>query len=385
MRSTASCSSLPALDANGSLLHGAVLAATGVVFTAVAAAAAQITAASRGALGIAGGVLAFLFVLRGIGDLGGNFLTWLSPLGWALMSQPFGAARWWVLAPLVVLAGVLVVLTTWLTAHRDAGAGLLHAGPGSPRAPASLGTATGLAWRLQRGAVLGWAIGVFLGGAMLGSVGPSINDMLESNPDLQRFFDLTGGSPVDAFLVTAFALMAVLAAGFAVSSALRLRSEETLGRAEVLLATGMSRTRWAVGSLTVTVLGTVAMMLLVGLGTAVTFVLTTGDAASFGGIVAAAVVQTPGVLFLAAVGVFLTGWLPRLSSVSYLLLAFVFVQIYLGTLLKFPDWVNGLSPFHHLPGMPLAEFAALPTVSVLGAALVLAGVGIVGLRRRDLA
>ena len=98
------------LEAAGSLLHGAAFAATGMVFTAIAAVTAQITVSARGARGIAMAVLAVLFVVRGIGDVAANALTWFSPLGWALMSQPYGAARWWVLAPLVLLAGVLFVL-----------------------------------------------------------------------------------------------------------------------------------------------------------------------------------------------------------------------------------------------------------------------------------
>ena len=58
------------LPAEASLLHGAELTGVGLVFTAVAAAAAQVTAGARAALGIAGAVLGATFLLRGIGDVG---------------------------------------------------------------------------------------------------------------------------------------------------------------------------------------------------------------------------------------------------------------------------------------------------------------------------
>ena len=373
------------LEAAGSVLHGATLAATGLVFTAVAAVTAQITVSARGARGIAGAVLAVSFVVRGIGDVFDNVLTWLSPLGWALMSQPYGAARWWVLVPLVLLAVGCFVLASWLTAHRDAGGGLLQPRPGPPRARASLSTATGLAWRLQRASVLWWGVGLTLFGWLAGVIGPEVNKMLESNPELQQFFDVAGGSPADAFLATMFALLAVAASGFSVASVNRLHSEEAAGRAEALLSTGLSRTRWMLGSLAVTLLSTVGLMLLAALVAAVGFRLTDPESVGFGRIVAAGAVLIPGTLVLAGFAVLITGWWPRRTSLAFLAVAFAFVQVYLSALLSFPDWVNALSPFDHLPLMPVEPFAAGPTFSVLALALALAALGIVGLRRRDLA
>ncbi|WP_372728140.1 ABC transporter permease [Nocardioides sp.] len=373
------------LEVAGSVLHGATFAATGLVFTAVAAVTAQITVSARSARGMAGAVLAVLFVVRGIGDVAENALTWLSPLGWALMAQPYGAARWWVLVPLVLLAAVLFLLAAWLTAHRDTGGGLLHPRPGPERARPSLSTGVGLAWRLQRGSVVGWAVGLVLFGALAGTVGPEVNEMLESNPELQQFFALTGGSPADAFLATMFALMAVAVAGYSVASVNRLHSEEAAGRAEALLSTGLSRSRWAVGSLTVTLVTTVGLMVLGALAAAIGFWLTGAESAGFGRIVAAGVVQVPGTLVLAGIAVLLTGWWPRRTLASYALVAWVFVQVYLSALLKFPDWLNALSPYDHLPLMPVEPFAAVPTFTVLALALALAVLGVMGLRRRDVA
>ena len=373
------------LEVAGSVLHGATFAATGLVFTAVAAVTAQITVSARGARGMAGAVLAVFFVVRGIGDVADNALTWLSPLGWALMSQPYGAARWWVLVPLVLLAGACFVLASWLIAHRDTGGGLLQPRPGPPRARASLSTATGLAWRLQRSSVLWWGLGLALFGALAGTLGPEVNKMLASNPELQQFFDVTGGSPADAFLATMFALLAVSASGFSVASVNRVHAEEAAGRAEALLSTGLSRTRWALGSLTVTLLSTVGLMVLAGLAAAVSFRLADTQSSGFGRVVAAGTVLIPGVLVLAGVAVLITGWWPRRAPLAYLFVVFAFVQVYLGALLSFPDWLNALSPFDHLPMMPVEPFAALPTFTVLVVALALAALGIVGLRRRDIA
>ena len=58
------------------------------------------------------------------------------------------------------LTAGLLALAAWLTAHRDFGGGLLQTRPGRPRASRFLGTPFGLALRLQRGLLIGWAVGL---------------------------------------------------------------------------------------------------------------------------------------------------------------------------------------------------------------------------------
>jgi len=70
--------------------------------------------------------------------------------------------------------------------------------------------------------------------------------------------------------------------------------------------------------------------------------------------------------------------------VSWAVLGFAFLQLYLGELLGFPDWLSALSPYFHLPQQPLESFALAPEFGVLGVAAALAAAGILGLRRRDI-
>ncbi|MDP3892821.1 ABC transporter permease, partial [Nocardioides sp.] len=224
------------LEGAGSLLHGASLAAVGIAFTAIAAAAAQVTSSARAALGIAGGVVGGAFVVRGVGDVGETFVTWLSPFGWAQAIRPFGDPQWWPVAALLLLAAAVFVFTTYLTAHRDAGAGLLQPRPGRPRAQGSLSTSFGLALRLQRGMIIGWAVGLTITAVLFGSFGREVVAMVESNPELGEIMIAEGSSILDGFFAYILAFLAVVASAFSVASVLRLRSEEGAGRAESLLA-----------------------------------------------------------------------------------------------------------------------------------------------------
>ena len=79
----ASLSTAP-VPRSGSLAFGMALACSGLVFTAVAAVAAQLSTSARTARGIAFAVWATAFTLRAVGDAGSGTLSWLSPLGWSL-------------------------------------------------------------------------------------------------------------------------------------------------------------------------------------------------------------------------------------------------------------------------------------------------------------
>ena len=120
--------------------------------------------------------------------------------------------------------------------------------------------------------------------------------MVESNPDLARAIGASGGAILDSYFATTLAISAVVGTGFGVSSALRFRSEETAGRAEPLLATGMSRTRLALGFLVVTVAGTLFQLAAMGLAAGLTYAVVTGDGSAVGPLVGAALALSPGCL-----------------------------------------------------------------------------------------
>ncbi len=370
--------------AGGAVLHGASLACLGLLFAAVAAASAQVTPSARGALGIAGGVLGATYVVRGLGDVSESALTWASPFGWAQGTQPYADQRWWLLLPLLGLAALCLVLAVALAARRDAGAGLVPARPGRPRAGRWLGTSWGLALRNQRGLLLGWVSGLTATAALFGSTGQEVVDMVADNPDLAAFFAAGGGDVLDAYFAFVLSFLAVVTSAYGVSSALRLRAEEEGGRAEVLLATGLSRERWAAGSLAVTVVGTLLTLLCIGLGLGVTHALVSGDSDPLGVLVAGAVAQAPAVLAVAGCAVLVVGWLPRWAPLAWVAFAFVLLQAYLGELLDLPGAVAGMSPFWHLPSLPSEAFSATPAVMVGLVAAALVVIGVLGLRSRDI-
>lgn len=372
------------LPTEGATVYGASVAVLGVVFTAVAALAAQVTEHARGALGIGGVVLGASYVLRGIGDVQDGTLSWLSPIGWSQAVRPFADDRWWPLLVSVLATAAVLATVRLLVSHRDVGAGLVPPRPGPAEASRRLAGPVGLAARLQRGAVLGWTSGLFCLGVAFGSVGREVQELVESIPELEQALRIAGTTSVeDAFFATAMLIMALVASGFTVSSVLRLYREETAGRAEPLLATGLSRLRWAIGSLLVTTLGTLLVLCSGGLGAGLAHGIATGDPGQLLRLVALSLVYVPASLVLAGVAVVLWGWVPRASQAAWAPFAVCLVIGWLGGVLDFPDWFADLSPFTHVPEAPVQTVTAGPLVMLVGVALVTTAAGLVGFRRRD--
>src|SRR5207247_803787 len=178
-------------------------------------------------------------------DSGDGTVSWFSPIGMAQKARPFAGERWLPLLPLLAVAVALIVVALRLAVRRDHGAGLVAPRPGRSIAAPTLGHPLGLAMRLQRGALMGWGAGILVTGIAYGWIAPTIDSFVANNKAFAQMLASAGvGSLTDTYFATSFRVMALIASGFAIQSALRLRSEESALRAESVLATPVSRWRW---------------------------------------------------------------------------------------------------------------------------------------------
>ena len=340
------------VGAEGSILFGVAMGSFGMFFACLTAVTAQVTEHNRAALGLAGVTLGASYVLRAIGDVSGGALSWLSPMGWAQSTKPYAGDRW---PPLLVLAfgsAALVVLACRLQASRDLGAGLLQTRPGPPTAAPSLGRPVGLAIRLQGASFIGWALALALTGVAYGSVAQDVADLVGDNDTLEELIAQAGGSLVDSFFATSLLILALITGGFAVAATMRLRSEETAGRAEPLLATALPRTRWALSHLLVALAGSALIALVAGLGMGLTDAVTSGSFADVPALIVGSLAFAPALWVLVGVAFALFGILPRAMVAAWGALGAYFVIGMFGVLFKLPSWVIDLSPFQHVPAIP---------------------------------
>jgi ABC-2 type transport system permease protein len=377
--------SLSGLSASGSVAFAAAAAGVGLVFGAVALVAAQLTVSARAAVGTASIVMGALYLERGLADMGGGQLAWLSPFGWATRMRAYVGERWWPLVLFAAATAALVAIGLRIAGRRDLGAGIVAERPAPARAAAWLRSPLALAVRLQRTSLVAWGVSLLALGAVYGSVASQASTLSNDVGALKDYYARVGpGAAVDQYLSLTLFMCAVLATGFVIQAGTRPRAEESAQRAEPVLATAVSRLRWAGSHVAVAIVGGVAMLVAVGLGMGLAYAVSAGDAGQVPRLVGAALVYAPATWVFAGLSALLFGLLPRAIGWTWLGLAIVALLVILGPLLHLPGWVYDVSPFEHTPQLPAGDlsFAPLLVLTAIAAALLTAGAA--GLRRRDI-
>jgi len=260
---------------------------------------------------------------------------------------------------LVVAAAAVAAVVLITRNRRDLGASLLPERVG--RSHGRLRSFVGLAWVLQRPILIGWCVGAAVMGGLAGGLGPVIADAVAGNTSLKELIGrLVPGSSadiVDVFTAALIGIAGVLAAAAGIQGVLRLRAEETEGRAELLLTVPKSRANWLVANLMLAIASATVVAGVAGAAAAVGIFLTGTAGTPAIQLIAASLAHVPAAaIFIAAPAVIFAA-IPRLSvPIGWGLLAGGLVLGQFGELLGLPEWLQAASPFHHSPAMPVESF-----------------------------
>jgi ABC-2 type transport system permease protein len=367
------------LPVRGSLFFGASWFGIGLVATGLTAVACQLSASARTCAAITGGALGVLFLVRAVGDTSIGWLSWLSPFGWSTQLRAWSDTRWWVLLLYPVAAGLLVALAQTLRAHRDLGSGLVAVRPGPATGSPRLTDAISLSVRVHGPMIAAWTGAVAVLGLVLGAIAPNIGDLLDS-PAARRMMERVGGVGAlqDTLLAAELSISAVVITCFAIAVVGHTGADEQDGRTEQVLATATSRSRAFLATLLVAGVGGSWLLLVTGVATTLGFGASGGAIGdSFGRILAAALVQAPAVWLVTALALASFALRSSWTFLGWSLLVLFLMLGQVGELLKLPGWVIGLSPYGHVPKMPVESFALAPTLvlSAIAAALCLGAWG----------
>ena len=369
------------------LLFGASVGAVGLVFASITAITVQLTGYSRTAIGMAGAVLGVAWVVRAVGDMirdYGSPLSWFSPLAWSNQTRPYVDGRWWPLLLSVGLAAAASVAGYALSIRRDFGEGVISARAGKPSAAPWLSSPLAAAFRLQRGSLLWWTVALSTFGFIFGALGDQVADPEAMS---ERRLEMFGGSVntlLDGYLAVITLFTAVFSGMMALLGVQAMRSEETGGRAEPVLATATSRWAWSGGYIAVMSLGVIALLVVAGAMTGAGAAVAVGDASYVWDVAVAHLAYAPGVLVVLGLAALLYGVLPRAIGVTWVVIGLsLFVGVF-GTSMDLPGWLHALSPFEPIGRPPLESISwpASMTLVVIAAGLMVAGMA--GFRHRDL-
>ncbi|MGV0717453.1 ABC transporter [Mycolicibacterium sp. XJ662] len=354
------------------------IAGVAMVFAGVAAVTAQLWRTSRMATGMAMAVLAAAVVVRGVGDViehSGSVLSWCSPIAWAQQMRAFVDLRWWPLAMLAALAGALLVAAAVLQRSREYDAGRLPSGGTHPGAPRIRGL-FGLNLVQQRGQIIGWSIGLFLAGLSFGSLTKSLLDMAEENELIARMLSTQGN---DGIYTSMTQFLAAAATAFVAITVLRLNADEQSGIAEAVLAGSVSRWRWLLSTVAVSLAGATVLLFSAGLGNGLGAGIALGEPDDVIRLTLAALAHVPAMAVIA--GVAALAFALRQTWIAWLVVTFVIVSLYLGALLRLPQWLLDLSPVGQTT-TPMDVPVTAMAVMVVAAAVLTLCAGLI-YRRRD--
>jgi ABC-2 type transport system permease protein len=373
----------------GAALVALLIVAAAVAFAALGAATGELFGTRRMAAGVAGTVLGASVLLRIVADgtaLSG--LRWVTPLGWAEEIRPAAGGRTGPVLLLAAWSGGWTAVAIWAGLRRDHGHGLLEPASQPRSSLALLGSPEGFAWRSAAGVASAWTAGMAAIAVVMGSLARDVGRFTADSPEAGRVFDRLGfgrsGLPI-AYLALALGSLMAPIAFYGVSVVVASRREEAEGRLELVLAQAVGRGRWLAGRLLVAAGFVVVVSLVAGVGTWLGTRLHPVDV-PLASMLKAGLNCVPAVLVFVALGALAFAVVPRLTGpIAYGAVLSAYTLEIVGQLFRWPAWVLGLSPFHHVAAVPLQPVDVEGEVALLVVAVALAAGAVMVFARRDLA
>lgn len=363
-----------ALVVNGFAFADSVALSLGItsvamVFGTLAAVTATLWRQARTATGAALGALALSALIRGIGDVidrSGSMLSWLSPIAWAQQMRSFVELRWWPLALLAGLTAALLALALMLESRRQYDEGIIGSSDERPDAR-PIPNVFALHLRLQRGQLTGWGIGLFLAGLAFGSMTTSLLNAAGHNDVLARILALSG---TDGVYTVMSQFLAAAVGAYVVAAVTRTFSDERSGLSEPVLAAAVSRWQWLLTAVAAALTGAAMLLFCAGLGNGLGAGITAGEPAAVWRLTLAGLTFLPAMAVMAAVAAFAVA--VRQPWIGWIAVAFVVISLYLGALLRLPQWLLDASPVGQTTAPADFPIAALSTMLAIATAGTLA-------------
>ena len=397
----------------GSLLWGASLAATGLVFAALAALFSQMSSNSRGALGYSFAALAIIYLLRAPGDMNSDLeiLSLISPLGLVLRTQAYMGNYWWPIIIMLLTAVVVTIIALRVNLTRDIDQGVIPARPGRATGSALMRSPYGFTFKLLRTGFIVWLAGMFLLGASYAAVLDDIDSFVAQNELYQQLILGPAGVELAQDLgpeeTLAAMQAAVAAAGFSIAELfasmvnsimgmvvtvplimfiLKAKAEEKDVRTEFLLSASLSRTKYLAGFALIAFISAILIQLALAFGLYLvgSSMLPDENQLSLAFLLEANLVFVPALWVMTGVALLLVGLLPKASGIIWGYFGFSFLVVFIGRMGIFPDWISYLTPMGFIPQLPMEETNFVTLGALTAVAAVLSALGFFFYNRRDI-
>ncbi|MGP5092817.1 ABC transporter permease [Staphylococcus equorum] len=334
------------IDLVGAFLYSSTLGVFGIMFAALTMFVAQFVSSSSETTGVSIDLLLIMYLIRAFGDVANETLSMLSPMGWLSRTYAFSEDHWW---PVWYMKSPL-----------------------------------GLQIRLQKMSFIYFAIGLFILGLSYGSIFGNLDDFFKDNPLLLSMLENPNGDYVKQFLPQLMLVMSIISTVPTLLALFKIKKAIDKGYAMLVLANPLSRIKYLLSFLIISVVNAVVMIFVAGLGLYVGQFYSMDTPLDFDMVIQSAIVYIPAILSFVGIGTVVIGWGIKLTTLVYAYLAYTFLVNYLGTLLNVKDWMKDITPFEHIPSLPIDDFTSGPMITLLLIFIILCVIGAFGFNRKDI-
>lgn len=276
---------------------------------------------------------------------------------WVTKTKVYSDNDWF---PLIAIAGTAVLLfliALCLNAIRDLAAGFFSPKPGRKYASSYLQSPIGLIWRLQRTGTIAWAAGMLLLGLSYGSVLGDLEAFLKGNEMLEQFIVLKQGfSLTEQFIPMLMVVIALLRTIPPLMAVNKLYGEEKNNRIEHLISRSVSRYKLMGSYFVISAVNAFVMISMAAIGLWAAGSAVMDDGFTFPDIYGAALAYYPAMLVMISLAGLFIGIAPKAGALIWIYVLYSIVVLYLGGLFQFPEWTGKLSPYGHVPQLPIEDF-----------------------------
>ena len=380
--------SIEELTVSGAWALAGTICVTGWAFSAIAAVASQLGRQVGQARSLSMIVLALAFVIRVSADQlsdgsRSDWLRWMTPLGWRDLVRPYTDDRFTVLVVCCAVAIALTLSAVVLAARREYLDGYLPDRSASQRRWRIRGHMD-LLGRLSWRSLIGWAMASTGLALLYGSVSGSVKDLLApGSPTASYVGKMAAGSPVEQF-VSLMTVVTVLLVAVAVVRRMNwLAGLERAGMVEVELTAGVGRGRVFLSQVLSALLESIVLLLVSATVLAATTATQLTDDHAVARSFVFTVSQLPGMVAAVGIAAALVGMAPKLTGMSWAVVAWSAFAQFFGGLVELKDWAKDLSVLgHHLDVVGSPDWKPLAIQTAIG--LVGIAIGLVAYTRRDL-
>jgi ABC-2 type transport system permease protein len=367
------------------------MALSALTFMSVSALISQIVSTRTKAVGLSSTIFGIFFLLNAIGD--STKLSWvssISPLGWIENLRPLAHPQPIWLLPTLALSALLLLLSLFLASKRDYSSSLIKERSETKPNLRLLSTPLSFTYRLSFMSSLGWLIGLtgvsFFYGLL---TKPAVQALADSDSTKKAFKKIVSAGAVNSSAViyvslTFFITMVIL---FFFSAYLinHIRSEEAEGRLDNFIVGPVSRLKWLGSRLTYATLAILLTSLLSSIATWIGTLNLHSSSLNLHNLVLAGLNSVPASLLVLAIGVFIFGFIPRLTAAAiYVVIGWSFLIDMLKEGTKLKPWLLDTSLFTHVHLAPASKISWSTNMLLLAIALALAALGAYRFNSRDI-